>query len=224
MFFPVSNLSGIFCLLCGFSGGLCDGDEQGLVVLVDYVDHQLGVLCRGFGIDVVFFAASLCVDFGFLCELLFIDGAHIVSGVADLVSDGMVAGGRGIVLSLRSGSNSLVIRCDCFVRFVLHLLVCSSWCSSVPLAGLLLVDWVVSVRRPATEPGEWKDCPGRSTDKWHAFSMLLMGFEYLFVDSGSGLEFHSGFFFIARDGEGLACGSDGRRWRGSLVLLLWIFM
>ena len=173
MFFPVSNSSGIFCLLCGFSGGLCGGDEQGLVVLVDYVDHQLGVLCGGFGIDVVFFAASLCVDFGFLCELLFIDGAHIVSGVADLVSDGMAAGGRGIVLSLRSGSNSLVI--DCFVRFVLHLLVCSSWCSSVPLAGLLLVDWVVPVRRPATEPGEWKDCPGRSTDKWHTSSGPLMG-------------------------------------------------
>ena len=105
-------------------------------MLVDYVDHQLSVLCGGFGIDVVFFAASLCVDFGFLCELLFIDGAHIVSGVADLVSDGMTAGGRGIVLSLRSGSNSLVIGCDCFVRFVLHLLVSSWWCSLVPLTGL----------------------------------------------------------------------------------------
>ena len=61
--FLVSNLSRIFCLLHGFSGGLCGGDEQGLVVLVDYVDHKLGVLCGGFGIDVVFFAASLCVDF-----------------------------------------------------------------------------------------------------------------------------------------------------------------
>ena len=70
-----------------------------------------------------------------------------------------------------------------------------------------------------TEPSEWKDCPGHSNDKWHVFSMLLMGFEYLFVDSGSGLEFHSEFFFIARDGEGLACGSDGRRWRGSLGAL-----
>ena len=87
-------------------------------MLVDCVDHQLGVLCGGFGIDVVFFAASLCVDFGFLCELLFIDGAHIVSGVADLVTDGMAAGGQGIVLSLRSSSDGLVIVCDCFVRFV----------------------------------------------------------------------------------------------------------
>ena len=186
MLFPVSNLSGIFCLLHDFSGGLCGGGVQGLVVLVDCVDHQLGVLCGGFGIDVVFFATSLCIDFGFLCELLFIDGAHVVSGVADLVTDGMAAGGRGIVLSLRSGLDGLVIVCDCFVRFVLHLLVCSSWCSSVPLVGLLLVDRAVPVRRPATEPGEWKDCPGHSNDKWHVFSMLLMGFEDLFVDLGSG--------------------------------------
>ena len=46
--------------------------------------------------------------------------------------------------------------------------------------------------------------------------MLLMGFEDLFVDLGSGCEFHLGFFFIAGDGEGSACGSDGRRRRGSL--------
>jgi len=98
--FPVSNSSGVFCLLHDFSGGLCGGGVQGLVVLVDCVDHQLGVLCGGFGIDVVFFAASLCIDIGFLCELLFIDGAHIVSGVADLVTYGMAAGGQGIVLSL----------------------------------------------------------------------------------------------------------------------------
>ena len=65
VFFPVSNSSGIFCLLHDFSGGLCGGGVQGLVVLIDCVDHQLGVLYRGFGIDVVFFAASLCVDFGF---------------------------------------------------------------------------------------------------------------------------------------------------------------
>ena len=173
--FPMSNLSKkYFVSPMASLVVFCGGGEQSLVVLVDYVDHQLGVLCGGFGIDVVFFAASLCVDFGFLCELLFIDGAHIVSGVADLVSDGMAAGGRGIVLSLRSGSNSLAIGCDCFVRFVLHLLVCSSWCSSVPLAGLLLVDRAVPVRRPATEPGEWKDCPGRSTDKWHTSSGPLM--------------------------------------------------
>jgi len=90
----------------------------------------------GFGIDVVFFAASLCVDFGFLIELLFIDGAHVVSGVADLVTDGMAAGGRRIVLSLRSGLDGLVIVCDCFVRFVLHLLVCSSWCFFTSPCGI----------------------------------------------------------------------------------------
>jgi hypothetical protein len=72
------------------------------------------------------------------------------------------------------------------------------------------------MRVPATKPGEWKDRPERSTDKWHASSVLLMGFEDLFVDSGSGREFHPGFFFIAGDGEGSACGSYGRRRRGSL--------
>jgi hypothetical protein len=42
-----------------------------------------------------------------------------------------------------------------------------------------------------------------------------MGFEDLFVNSGSGREFHPGFFFIAGDGEGSACGRDSRRrrWR-----------
>ncbi|PAN11982.1 hypothetical protein PAHAL_2G233400 [Panicum hallii] len=121
----------------------------------------------------------------------------------------MAAGGRGIVLSLRSGSDGLVVLCDCFVRFVLHLLVCSSWCSSVPVAGLLLVDWVVPVRPPTTEPGECMDRSGGSTDKWHAYSSaLLMGFEDLFVVSGSGREFHPGFFFITGDGEGSACGSE----------------
>ena len=64
------------------------------------------------------------------------------------------------------------------------------------------------------------DCPGRSTGKWHAFSVLLTGFKDLFVDLGSGREFHPEFFFIAGDGEGSACGSDGRRrqgWLGALV-------
>ena len=107
------------------------------MVLVDYVDHQLGVLCGGFGIDVVFFAASLCVAFGFLCELLFIDGAHVVSGVVDLVTDGMAAGGRGIVLSLRSGLDGIVIVCDCFVRFVLPIHGAGLVASPTSSGGLL---------------------------------------------------------------------------------------
>ena len=63
------------------------------------------------------------------------------------------------------------------------------------------------------------DCPGRSTGKLHAFSVLLTGFKDLFVDLGFGREFHPEFFFIAGDGEGSACGSDGRRRRGSLGAL-----
>ena len=64
--FPVSNLSKKYFVSSMASLVVfCGGGEQSLVVLVDYVDHQLGVLCGGFGIDVVFFAASLCVDFGF---------------------------------------------------------------------------------------------------------------------------------------------------------------
>ncbi|KAF8645837.1 hypothetical protein HU200_066082 [Digitaria exilis] len=122
----------------------------------------------------------------------------------------MVVGGWGIILSLQSGSDDLVVVCGYFVRFVLHLLVFWSWCSLIPLAGLLLVDWVLP------------DCPGRSTANWHAFGMLLTGFEDLFVDSGSGRESHPAFF-IAGDGEDLACGNDGRRRRGSLGALDAVF-
>jgi len=76
---------------------------------------------------------------------------------------------------------------------------------------LLSVDWALLVRRLVTEPGECEDRPGRLADKRHASGLLLMGFENLFVDSGSSLEFHPEFFFIAGDGEGLACGNGGRQ-------------
>ena len=72
------------------------------------------------------------------------------------------------------------------------------------------------MRRSATEPGECEDHPGRSADKRHASGVLLIGFENLFIDSGFGLEFHLEFFFIAGDGEGLACGNGGRQRQGSL--------
>jgi hypothetical protein len=74
---------------------------------------------------------------------------------------------------------------------------------------LLFVDWALLVRRSATEPAECEDRPGCLVDKQHASGVLLMGFENLFVDSGSSLEFHPEFFFIAGDGEGLACGNGG---------------
>ena len=76
---------------------------------------------------------------------------------------------------------------------------------------MLLVDWSSLVRPLASVSGEIGDCPGRSTGKWHAFSVLLTGFKDLFVDLSSGREFHPQFF-IAGDGESLACG-NGVRWR-----------
>ena len=72
------------------------------------------------------------------------------------------------------------------------------------------MDWALLVRRSVSEPGECEDRPGRSAHKRHASGVLLMGFENLFVNSGSGLEFHPEFF-IAGDGEGLACGNGGRQ-------------
>jgi hypothetical protein len=41
-----------------------------------------------------------------------------------------------------------------------------------------------------------KDRPKRSTDKWHASGVLLLGFENLFVGSDSSLEFHPKFFIV----------------------------
>ena len=65
-----------------------------------------------------------------------------------------------------------------------------------------------------SEPGGCEDRPRRSTNKRHALGVLLKGIEDLFVDSGSGREFHPQFF-IAGDGESLACGNGGRWRRGS---------
>ena len=81
-----------------------------------------------------------------------------------------------------------------FGRLVLHLLALG-WCSFVPLAGVLLVDWNWPVRQSVFEPGECKDRPRCSTNKQHAFGVILKGIEDLFVDLGSGHELHFGFFF-----------------------------
>jgi len=91
---------------------------------------------------------------------------------------------------------------------------------------LLLGDLACPVRRLATEPGECEDCPGRSADSRHAFGVLMMGFKNLFVDSGSGLEFHLEFVFIARGGDGSACGKTGQQRRrsvGAPVLDFYVF-
>ncbi|KAF8723331.1 hypothetical protein HU200_021854 [Digitaria exilis] len=183
--------------------------------------EQEGVFCGWFSADDGFLAAFLSVGARIHREHFCAGCVQDVGSCAELATTDMVVGGWGIILSLQSGSDDLVVVCDYFVRFVLHLLVFWSWCSLIPLAGLLLVDWVLPVKRPVTEPGEW-DCPGRSMAKWHAFGMLLTGFEDLFVNSGSGREFHHAFF-IAGDGEDLACGNDGRQRRGSLGALDVVF-
>nr|TKW17155.1 hypothetical protein SEVIR_5G347400v2 [Setaria viridis]TKW17156.1 hypothetical protein SEVIR_5G347400v2 [Setaria viridis] len=128
------------------------------------------------------------------------------------------------ILSLRSGSDDLVVVCDYFVRFALHLLICPSWCSSVTLAGLSLVDWVLLVRQPATEPGDCEDCPARSMEKWHASRVLLMGFEDLFIDWVPAVSFILGSSSLREMKKArlvaMTVGSGEDRW----VLLLWTSM
>ncbi|RCV27669.1 hypothetical protein SETIT_5G343000v2 [Setaria italica] len=116
------------------------------------------------------------------------------------------------ILSLRSGSDDLVVVCDYFVRFALHLLICLSWCSSVTLAGLSLVDWVLS------------DCPARSMEKWHVSRVLLMGFEDLFIDWVPAVSFILGSSSLREMKKArlvaMTVGSGEDRW----VLLLWTSM
>jgi hypothetical protein len=78
--------------------------------------------------------------------------------------------------------------------------------------GLLLVDRSLLVMRLASVFGENGVCPGHSMVKQH--SVLLMGFK--FEDSLSNRESAGSFIlilFIARDGGGPGCGSDGQRRR-----------
>ncbi|PVH31686.1 hypothetical protein PAHAL_9G211800 [Panicum hallii] len=48
-------------------------------------------------------------------------------------------------------------------------LACFGWCSLIPLAGLLLVDWSSPVRRLASDSGEIGDCLGLSMKKTVCF-------------------------------------------------------
>ena len=87
--------------------------------------------------------------------------------------------------------------------------------------GLLLVDWVLPVRRPTTEPCEREECLGHSAGKCHASGMLLTGFEDLFVDSVAAMSFIRGFSSLqemekARPAAMTVGGSSEDRW----VLLL----
>jgi hypothetical protein len=80
---------------------------------------------------------------------------------------------------------------------------------------LLLVGQSLPVMRLVSVSGESGVCPGCSTVKQHG--VLLMGFKN--QDSLSNLESEASFwiFFIAGDGGGPGCGSDGPRWQRALV-------
>ena len=185
--------------------------DRCLAVAVGRLEHD-GVLCGRLSTDDVLFDAFFSVGVRICRELICARGVQEVCSIANVAITDMVAGGWGIVLSLRSGYDIHNVVRDCFVRLSLHLLGCSSWCSLNPLAGLLFVDWALLVRRSATDqPGECEERWGRSADKRHVSDVLLMGFENVFIDSGSDLEFHPEFFHIAGDGEGLACGNCGRQ-------------
>ena len=162
--------SGIFCFLHDFCGDFV-GDDRSLAVDVGRLGQE-GVLWGGFNIDDAFLNVFFCVGARIRCDLIC---TRFVQGISPgLQPPILLLEVEGLFLSL-SVSDDLIVICDFFCEVCSPLLVCSSWCSSVPLVGLLLVDWVVPVRRPATEPGEWKDCPERSTDKWHTSSGPLMG-------------------------------------------------
>ncbi|PUZ38520.1 hypothetical protein GQ55_9G203700 [Panicum hallii var. hallii] len=63
------------------------------------------------------------------------------------------------------------------VRLPLHQLACLGWCSLIPLAGLLLVDWSSPVRRLASDSGEIGDCLGLSMKKTVCFKRATDGLQ-----------------------------------------------
>ena len=185
------------------------------------VVHGDGVICRGFSTGDVFFEVFFCVGVPILWELLCAVRVLIVINGAGMIALDMVPGVGRMVLTLQVASVW-----NWLVRLLLHLPVCTGRCSSISLAGLLLGDWAWPVRRLATEPGECEDCPGRLADSRHAFGVLMMGFKNLFADSGSGLEFHPESVFVARGGDGSACGKTGQQRRrsvGAPVLDFYVF-
>jgi hypothetical protein len=144
-----------------------------------------------------------CVGVRILCELHCTVRTHIVSGGTGTIALDVVAGAWRIVLTLQGDFNGCGVEWNCLVRLLLHLLVCTGWCSSIPLAGQLLVGWGWPVRRLASDPGEIEVWPERSADKLHAFSVLLMVF--LKVDTLSIRDLAMNFIL-----DLLHCGRWGR--------------
>ena len=86
-----------------------------------------------------------------------------------------------------------------------------NWRFVIPLAGLLFADWAWPARRSASDPDENEDWPWRSTDKQHAFGVLLMAL-LKFEDSLS-IQVSTVIFIL----DDLYCG----RWRKSGLRQRW---
>jgi hypothetical protein len=76
---------------------VCVGDGR-LAVVEEIVVHGDGVLCEGFYTNDVFFDVVSCAGIRVLCGLPCTNCAHDVSGIANLVTDDMAAGGKRTVL------------------------------------------------------------------------------------------------------------------------------
>jgi hypothetical protein len=76
---------------------VCVGGGR-LAVVDEIVVHDDGVLCEGFYTNDVFFDVVSCVGIRVLFGLPCTSCAHNVSGIANLVTDGMAAGGKRTVL------------------------------------------------------------------------------------------------------------------------------
>lgn len=134
--FVVSSFSAV-----GFVGGAGSGGDHYLCELDD------GVICGDFVIGDVFFGAFLCTGVRILCGLISVVGACDINGIIDPASldrlngvrntEGGLTGGEGDlatgVLSLQGSSGGARIS---LVRFLLHLLVCTGWCTLIHLEGL----------------------------------------------------------------------------------------
>jgi hypothetical protein len=83
---------------------VCVGGGR-LAVVEEIVVHGDGVLCEGFYTNDVFFDVVSCVGIRVLCGLPCTSCAHNVSGIANLVTDDMAAGGKRTVLYQLAGKS-----------------------------------------------------------------------------------------------------------------------
>jgi len=164
--------SEIFCILQSSVGGFCV-DLVGAWWCLMGVWSMMPVLYAGDSKSTrFFFFAFLCAGSRFPWGFRFAGCIHDTSFIMGLPTIGTAAGDWRVVSSLQGVSGYAHL-----VRLPLHQLACLGWCSLIPRAGLLLVDWSSLVRPLASDSGEIGDCPGRSTKKQYVPCVLLMGFK-----------------------------------------------